>query len=330
VSVLAPAYRPRRPQDTVLHRVVREHLETFLEHAAESYEAPLPKYVRDELRGYLRCGIFEHGFLRARCDSCGHDLLVAFSCKARGVCRVIPSVPVRQWVLSLPFDVRARAAFDASVLTAIVRVFANALRKRHYAWAKSIGLDTVEFGAITFVQRFGSSLNLNVHLHVVVVDGVFSRDEHGVSFTPAPPPTKAEMGSMARAICTRVDKALRRHVTTVERQAALERCAQLALFRGDVRKLDDSLAAGDDEPDPPVSGGAAVDYEGFNLEASVRIDAADDFGREHLLRYCARPSLALGRLSRLPGGKLAYRIKKLRGGKSKMRILTPLELLARY
>ena len=86
VAVLAPAYRPRRPQDTLLHRIVREHLETFLAHARESYDAPLPKYVRDELRGYLRCGIFDYGFIRARCDACKHDLLIAFSCKSRGLC----------------------------------------------------------------------------------------------------------------------------------------------------------------------------------------------------------------------------------------------------
>ena len=86
MAVLAPAYRPRRPQDTLLHRVVREHLETFLAHARESYDAPLPKYVRDELRGYLRCGIFDYGFTRARCEACKHDLLIAFSCKARGLC----------------------------------------------------------------------------------------------------------------------------------------------------------------------------------------------------------------------------------------------------
>ena len=86
VAVLARPYRPRRPQDTLLHRMVREHLETFFEHARESYDAPLPKYVQSELRGYLRCGIFEHGFLRARCESCKYDLLVAFSCKARGLC----------------------------------------------------------------------------------------------------------------------------------------------------------------------------------------------------------------------------------------------------
>ncbi len=66
---------------------MRDWLETFLAHARQTYEAPLPRYVEQELRGYLRCGVFAHGFVRAHCDTCGHDLLVAFSCKARGTVR---------------------------------------------------------------------------------------------------------------------------------------------------------------------------------------------------------------------------------------------------
>lgn len=31
-------------------------------------------------------GILAHGFARARCDECGHDFLIAFSCKGRGIC----------------------------------------------------------------------------------------------------------------------------------------------------------------------------------------------------------------------------------------------------
>lgn len=58
MSALAPAYRPRRPTETVLYGVVREHLESFLAHARESYERPLPRYVEQELREYLRCGVF--------------------------------------------------------------------------------------------------------------------------------------------------------------------------------------------------------------------------------------------------------------------------------
>ena len=63
--------------------------------------------------------ILAYGFARARCDECGHDFLMAFSGKGRGVCpscnarrmaetaahladHVLPCLPVRQWVLSLP------------------------------------------------------------------------------------------------------------------------------------------------------------------------------------------------------------------------------------
>ena len=115
-SALASPYAPRRPTESVLYEMVRRHLESFIRWARETYEKPLPRYVEDELRGYLRCGVFAHGFVRCRCDHCGHELVVAFSCKARGICpscagrrmanvaahlvdRVLPDVPVRQYVL---------------------------------------------------------------------------------------------------------------------------------------------------------------------------------------------------------------------------------------
>jgi hypothetical protein len=41
--------------------------------------------------------------------------------------RVLPAVPIRQWVLSLPFELRALAAFDARALTALSRIFADAV-----------------------------------------------------------------------------------------------------------------------------------------------------------------------------------------------------------
>ena len=65
---------------------MQEQLDAFLEHAAATYKRGLPRYVERAFRAYLDCGIFAHGFLRWHCDHCGHDLLVAFSCKGRGVC----------------------------------------------------------------------------------------------------------------------------------------------------------------------------------------------------------------------------------------------------
>ena len=120
---MAPAvatYAPRDPSRTVLYHVIAEHLETFL---ASCHDDPdgsgLPAYVEREFYDYLRCGILAHGFLRLGCDTCHHELLVPFSCKRRGFCpscagrrmaqmaahlveQVIPWVPTRQWVVSVP------------------------------------------------------------------------------------------------------------------------------------------------------------------------------------------------------------------------------------
>ena len=130
MAALAPAYTPRRPTETVLYGVVRENLETFLRWTRETYEKALPRYVEEELRAYLRCGVFAHGFVRMHCDACGHDLLVAFSCKARAMCpscsgrrmanaaahlvdRVLPCVAVRQFcALDGPLLVRG-CGFDS-------------------------------------------------------------------------------------------------------------------------------------------------------------------------------------------------------------------------
>lgn len=132
-------------------------------------------------------------------------------------------------------------------------MFAEALRARHRAWASRVGLDAVEFGAITFVQRFGGSLNLNVHLHVVVVDGVFSRNAAGaLELTTAPPPSWSEMMMILRTVAKRVGKRLAKVADTAVADGALGRCAQLALFRGDVRKIANDAATEPDEPETPA------------------------------------------------------------------------------
>ena len=115
-------------------------------------------------------------------------------------------------------------------------------------------------------------------------------------------------------------------------QTSLDACAAIAAQRGAVSALRDDRdakpeGAGSVEALPRSEG--AVEIDGFNLHASVAIAGEDDLGREKLMRYGARPPLALDRLRRLPDGRIAYRIKKLRDGRAKHRIMTPLEFLAR-
>jgi putative transposase/transposase-like zinc-binding protein len=82
-----PAYELREPSQTVLYRVVADHLETFLASLDADPDAKgLPAYVAREFYDYVQCGVLAHGFVRLGCNTCQHELLLAFSGKRRGLC----------------------------------------------------------------------------------------------------------------------------------------------------------------------------------------------------------------------------------------------------
>jgi len=137
---MAPAvatYEPRDPSRTVLYKVIADHLETFLASLDADPDAKgLPAYVQREFYDYVQCGILAHGFLRLGCDTCKHEMLLAFSCKRRGFCpscagrrmaqtaghlvtQVMPWVPTRPWVVSVPIPLRDWMA-SSQALTATV------------------------------------------------------------------------------------------------------------------------------------------------------------------------------------------------------------------
>src|SRR5262252_10446137 len=142
-------YAPRDPSGTVLYHVIAEHLETFLASCeADPDAAGLPAYVERESYDYLRCGILAHGFLRLGCDTCHKELLVPFSCKRRGFCpscagrrmaqmaahlveQVLPWVPTRQWVVSVPIPLRYWMA-SSQDLTAKVHTIIRTTSGQYY------------------------------------------------------------------------------------------------------------------------------------------------------------------------------------------------------
>jgi hypothetical protein len=116
--------------------------------------------------------------------------------------------------------------------------------------------------------------------------------------------------------------------------AALDGCAAIAMYRGTLAMLPASEDEVDGSPSDTGSVGAprsefAVERDGFNVHAGVRIEAGVDLGRERLCRYGARPPLSLERLRRLSGGRVAYRVKYVSRGRAKHRVMTSIELLAR-
>src|SRR5499425_3154408 len=232
---MAPAvatYAPRDPSGTVLYHVIAAHLETFLASLADDPEATgLPPYVEREFYDYLRCGILAHGFLRLGCDTCPQALLLPFRCKRRGFCPscaarrmaqtaahlvecVLPWVPTRQWVVSVPIPLRYWMAASQE-LTAQVHTIIRTTIGQYYvnqAVTRGVPRDQVQPGSVTFMQRFGSAINLNLHFHCVFLEGVYrDRTDQGRKprFLTVDPPSDADGADVLQKISHRVIRKLR-------------------------------------------------------------------------------------------------------------------------
>ena len=229
----AMEYARHQPEETILYQVIEEYYPKFLSYLSES-DKTLPQYIQTEFEGYLKCGRLEHGFLRVQCESCHKEQLVAFSCKGRGFCpscgasrmvesaallidSVLPEEPIRQWVLSVPFPLRWLFANAPHVLSQVLMVVTRAISSY---LVKKAGFThkTAQTGAVTLIQRFGSALNLNIHFHMLYLDGVYEIDSEGGvgKFHALEKPTSAEMNSLLHRMSGRIGSLL-------EREGYLER-----------------------------------------------------------------------------------------------------------
>jgi Transposase zinc-binding domain/Putative transposase len=154
---------------------------------------PLPSFVQREFEAYLRCGGLLEGFLRIHCTGCGHDRLVPFSCKGWGFC---PSCGGR------PMAAR-QEVFRYQRLLARRFLGLGSTRQAHT-------------GVMVAVQRFGSALNLNIHFHALVLDGVFVVDTFGhPAFMELAPPSLEDLHRAVACIAEAVLARLRRRRWTI-------------------------------------------------------------------------------------------------------------------
>jgi hypothetical protein len=222
---MAAVYVPRSPTTGVLYGVVRTHLTEFLAAVdAQTDGSGLPGFIIKEFRKFLGCGLLSRGFARVRCGDCAFERLVPFSCKGRAICascggrrmterathlvdHVLPAdVPVRQWVLSVPHRLRYRLAYDHRLCRTVLHVFVRALRSAYRRAARRNGLSGGETGMVTSVQRFGGSVNVHLHFHTLVLDGVYVQEADGLRFHATSPPTDEDV----RRVVVRVPRRLER------------------------------------------------------------------------------------------------------------------------
>lgn len=323
----APAnvYRRREPERTVLHEAISGHLNTFLA------TRDVPRHVRRALRGYVDCGLLARGFVRVRCPDCREESLVAFSCKDRTFCpsctgrraaetaahlvdAVLPHVPMRQWVLALPPDLHARVARDAALEGKLLRIFSDELEQLLRATTRAG--DAGRGGNVSFQQRFGSTLNLHLHSHTLVLDGVYvagASPDAAPVFHRAPEPTPEQVVWLCDRIATRARNVLARrpwHEPDEERELPA-----LKVFGA--------------EPKEPAAKRLHARVEGWDLHASPAFEAGDRLALERFCRYSLRGPIANGRLIKGPRGLLSYRLKAPKPDGTTELVMSPMALLER-
>jgi hypothetical protein len=331
----AGSYARREPEKTVLYRVVQRHLEAFLaEHPG------LPRYVEEEFRRYLDCGILGKGFILLKCNWCGKETPVAFSCKGKAFCpscltrrmhatamdlaeRVLPVAPYRHWVLAFPMQVRFHLARDEGLLTRLRAIFVRSVRGWLFARARATGIARPLFGAVAFTQRFSSRLMLYPHVHCVIPDGVFAEQEDGALVFHEIRPRDEDVSRIAARIVKRSRKILEALETDMIDPDELDR------VRGQASQGELALKVVPVEAVEQTRGRLLSNVGGFSLQAQRRLHQNDRPGLEFLLRYVLRPPLALERMRELPNGKIEIGLKRpLSSGVATIE-LTPMALMRR-
>jgi Putative transposase len=128
---------------------------------------------------------------------------------------VVPWVPTRQWVVSVPIPLRYWMAASKD-LTAKVHTIIRTTIAQYYmnqAVKRGIERQQVQPRSVTFLQRFGGSLNLNLHFHVVFLEGVYlDRTDQGRKprFVKGVPPSDTDIAEVLQKISRRVIRTLRR------------------------------------------------------------------------------------------------------------------------
>ena len=323
---------PRDPSQTLRYQVVADHLEAFLASLDADPDAKgFPAYVQREFYDYLQCGVLAHGALRLGCDTCHKELLLAFSCKRRGLCpscagrrmaqtaahlveQVIPWVPTRQWVVSVPVPLLDWMAASQE-LTAQVHTIIRTTIGQYYvnqAVTRGVPQDKVQPGSVTFIQRFGSAINVNLHFHCVFLEGVYlDRTEAGFTprFVTGEPPTDAEIAAVITKISHRVIRKLRQLGYL---EAGLDAAVATGYdpLRDDAPELARTMAAsvqqrlafgertgqqvrrigagfGSEGERPLLSGALCARVHGFSLHATPQVPAHRRAQLERLIRSTA-------------------------------------------
>ena len=284
----AGIYRPRKPQDSQYYQCIEHHFEEF----ERIYDDRFPKkygflrpYVKQVIYRYLDCGILHNGFARVKCGECGHEYLLAFSCKRRHFCpschqkrvvefgewlcqEVLKAVPHRHFVFSIPKILRRYFLYDRKLLSDLSRCGWESLKE---FFKETVPENAAVPGAVIAIQTFGDFLRFNPHLHVLCSDGCFS-------------------GEGMFRVAPRFET---KHIESI--------------FRHKVFKM---LLSKDKITEDLVELLMSWRHSGFSVFSGPRIQPRDEEAMENLARYIIRASFSQERMTCIPEeSKVIYRSK---------------------
>ena len=114
-------------------------------------------------------------------------------------------------MLSVPFPLRFLFASNPKVMSRVLGIVYRTIAT-HLAHKAGFAKPMAQTGAVTLIQRFGSALNLNIHFHMLFLDGVYIGGANGypIRFLGVKAPTKGELTRLTHMIAQRVGRYLER------------------------------------------------------------------------------------------------------------------------
>ena len=232
-------------------------------------------------------------------------------------------------------------SYDKRLISDLLALFLRVVQGWYKTKAKELGFANLQGGSVSFVQKFGSSLNATPHYHCLLLDGgyTFSDDSSEQFFFATPPPTDEDVRQIAETVAARAIGLLERRGVLGEHDvydAFREETPVLAgMTAASVRGM---IATGDRAGLPvrrvlsdPARGvrTSPLCYvsRGFSLHAARRVEADDREGLEQLCSYVTRPPLAGGSLDKVADDKYLFKLKSSWSDGTSYIILSGHELL---
>ena len=299
-NTVSGVYHPRDPTASPLWNLLNNHFDDFEESYEQKYERKYGYFrpvIKEVVEEYLQCGDLKDGFARIRCQDCGRQFLLAFSCQGRWFCpschakkviqfadmvkeNILYPVPHRQYVFSIPIILRVYFKYDRQLLTNLCHCAYESLLE---FFRTTIGLSDGVPGAVMTIHTFGEYMQkYHPHLHALVSDGLFRKS--GTFYV------------MPKADLTPLEE----------------------IFRAKVLKM---LKAEGKIGDNIINNLMSWKHTGFSVHNGVRIARDDEEGKENLAQYIIRNTFSLEKLNYVKETGTVIYHSKMTPGKNKKKFV---------